>query len=77
MMSIPLVEMMRSSRSPQEPAEVFSFSAESTLAPKATDSRASVQGQRALCLFSSLVFYFYFLNLFINLFKKLFYFYFF
>jgi hypothetical protein len=49
MISIPLVEMMRSSRSSQKPAEVFSFSTESTLAPNATDSRASVQGQRALC----------------------------
>jgi len=33
----------------QEPAAVFSFSTESTVAPKARDSRASVQGQRALC----------------------------
>jgi hypothetical protein len=34
----------------QEPAEVLSFSTtESTLAPKARDSRACVQGQRALC----------------------------
>jgi len=41
----------------QEPTEVFYFSTESALPPKARDSKASVQGQRALYYFCPIGFF--------------------